>query len=122
MHGGRGAQASSTGLAILNAGAGDRRVLDMHDRVLALHADVDGDLNAIENLRFELPCEFDRDNYQRTLLLSTIYGMYLQLRRCVCSSCVSGECLDEISSKASDSRRVGTLQDWSTNASKQPAM
>lgn len=53
-------------LAILNAGAGNRRVLGMHDRVLALHAEVDGDLSAIENLRIELPREFDRDNYQRS--------------------------------------------------------
>jgi len=55
-------------LAILNAGAGIRRVLGMYDRVLAFHAEVDGDLSAIENLWIELPRESDRDNYQRTLL------------------------------------------------------
>ena len=53
-------------LAILKAGAGDRRVLGMHDRVSALHAEVDADRSAIENLRFELPREFGRDNCQRS--------------------------------------------------------
>ena len=109
----------------MNAGAGIRRVLGMYGRVWAFHAEVDGNLSAIENLRIKLPREFDKDNYQRTLILSTIYGMYLQVGRCVCysrSSCVSGERLDEITSKASDVRRVGTSQDWSTNASGQPAI
>jgi hypothetical protein len=83
-------------LAILNAGAGDRRVLGMPDRVLALRAEVDGDLSAMENLRIELSRESDREQLSAILLLFTICGMYLQVRLCVCSSCVSGECSDEI--------------------------
>lgn len=67
-------------LTILNVEAAIRRMLDMYDRVLALHAEVDGDVSAIENARIALPCEFDRDDYQRTLLLFIIYDMYLQVK------------------------------------------
>jgi hypothetical protein len=68
-------------LALLSVEAGIRRVLDTYSRVLAFHAEVGGHFDAVENLRIELPREFDRDgDYQRTLVLFTIYGMYLQVK------------------------------------------
>jgi hypothetical protein len=67
-------------LALLSVEAGIRRVLDLYERVLAFHAEVGGHFDAVEHLRIELPREFDRDDYQRTLVLFTIYGMYLQVK------------------------------------------
>lgn len=68
-------------LALLSVEAGIRRLLDLYERVLAFHAEVGGYLDAVEHLRIELPREFDRDgDHQRTLVLFTIYGMYLQVK------------------------------------------
>jgi hypothetical protein len=67
-------------LAVLSVEAGISRVLDLYERVLAFHAEVGGHFNAVEHLRIELPREFDRDDYQRTLVLFTVYGMYLQVK------------------------------------------
>jgi hypothetical protein len=65
---------------VLSVEAGISRVLDLYERVLAFHAEVGGHFDAVEHLRIELPREFDRDDYQRTLVLFTIYGMYLQVK------------------------------------------
>lgn len=68
-------------LALLSVEAGFRRVLDLYERVLGFHAEVGGHFNAVEHLCIELPREFDRDgDHQRTLVLFTIYGMYLQVK------------------------------------------
>ena len=67
-------------LALLDVDAGIRRMLDMYGRVLAFHTEFGGDFNPIENPRIELPRECDRDDYQRTLVFFTIYGMYLQVK------------------------------------------
>jgi hypothetical protein len=67
-------------LAMLSVEAAVSRVLDLYERVLGFHAEVGGHFDAVEYLRIELPREFDRDDYQRTLVLFTIYGMYLQVK------------------------------------------
>ncbi|KAG7528392.1 hypothetical protein FFLO_06183 [Filobasidium floriforme] len=49
--------------------------------------------DAVEHLRIELPREFDRDgDYQRTLVLFTIYGMYLQYVEALADECVKTAC------------------------------
>ena len=67
-------------LGLLPVEGGIRRSLEMYDRVLAFHAGLGGAFDAVENARVELPVERVGSEYQRVLVLFTIYGMYLQVK------------------------------------------